>query len=712
MSYGIKYRTSYKRRSGGTTTIDILENGFSGSITGLTGDSNTLTISTSGEINNIYTPTIGSGASIKLLVPPLTMTSLFTTDPQRYQVKCYNGTSGTNLFWAGYVSTGLYSEDYSLGGTQLVPITLSCNDGMALLDDLSYKVSETGSTYSGCVTIATVLTNILSKLSLTYTNLITSSNLLINTGISNLFTGLTVNNQGYLDEKGIACSCRDTLNYILQPLGLVMSFRADKIYFVDPINLHTPSLAKIYNITGGTETTTTLGGYLDISNDDITYYETGQQLDVCQPYNQVIVKYDPYTWIEDGYDFNENGNYTGGTFTVMSGATASWKGDYWWNTGVTFNNWTMGDGAHGIGMKATSVLDDETPTYYFSRTLRGQWDGTDGYIVYTFPLSSIKQDDNIMLELSIDAFINTRHIINIINPETSPTSLASTPVQSLLMDNIEVKIGNKWWNNSTGKWQDTEYYGNTIKVRQLDAEIVAAYRVHGTWFRKPVVYAALDKSSINDTWTTAVMYIPLSELSASNVSLLNGDITIKIFKGVNVTDFHSPNVGAGDNKIFNIPIKNINIAAVKLDKTPITNDGVMTICNINNATTRKKTPLTIELKNGCGVYGTSKGAYSTSEIVPVGANITGLQRIGSSTFYDTAKLLGQNLLSEYGYLRKKLSANFDAKTYYLSLDKYLIKDTSYLGSSAFYIVNSNYNDNEESFDCDMIELTSTRETII
>ena len=102
------------------------------------------------------------------------------------------------------------------------------------------------------------------------------------------------------------------------------------------------------------------------------------------------------------------------------------------------------------------------------------------------------------------------------------------------MDGIEVTISNgistKWWNNSTQKWQLTEplYYQNKIYVRQLDAEIIVSRR-HGTWFRK-TKYTTIDKSVISDSWITAIMYIPLSELAASNVDLLSGEIGVKILK--------------------------------------------------------------------------------------------------------------------------------------------------------------------------------------
>ena len=110
MAYGRKYTTYYKRRSGGTTTIDILKNGYSGSVTTLTADLNALEIEFAGDVENIYASTVGTGAVIRVIATPLTLTELFTADPQEFIVKIYNGGTGTNLVWQGFVSPEIYGE--------------------------------------------------------------------------------------------------------------------------------------------------------------------------------------------------------------------------------------------------------------------------------------------------------------------------------------------------------------------------------------------------------------------------------------------------------------------------------------------------------------------------------------------------------------------------------------------------------------------------
>lgn len=688
MAYAVKYQIQYKRRSNDTTTIHILKDGYVGDIIELTPDLLPLEIQTSGNVNNVFIPTIGSGAVIRVLATPLSLMELFTVNPQEFAVKCYHSTGTTDLFFSGYISTGIYSEDYSIGGTQKVPIEIQCTDGMALLDDYSYKPVESGTTlYSGSVSISQVLKNVLSKLNLTYSNLISSSDLQVVDGETNIFENLQVNQQNYLDEKQTPMSCREVLDTIFQPLGLTMSFRGDKIYIINPINLHDSALAKSYSYTGGTETTTTLGGYLDLS-DTIGYYETGQQLDIVQPYNQINIKYDPYTYTGDEYDVNKVGNYSGGTFTCMTGATGDWQGNYWFASGITFtNNFLLGYGITGFGVKEITVNDDATPTYMLIRKLRGLQNGT---YTYTFPFSSIKQDDGLFVKLSIDTYINTRSFYNILTP-----TVASTEFQALKVNNIVIKIGNKYWNMGTGKWQTTEHYSyNKMEIRQLDKKI--------------------EDSRISDTWVTGEMFIPLSELSASNVDLLSGEITIKIFTGVVVSDIITQYpLSYGDEDILNIFMKNIKVEIVDVGHVPIQNTGIETVVNLSTATTRKKTPFKIQLKNGCGVYGSSKGAYS-STLVGGGNNIVGMLRyIGTQSYIlNTAKILGQDIISQYNTSRYKLTANLDVTQHKLNTDKYLIKDTNYLEDKAFFIASNTYYDAEENMSVEMIEITPNREIYV
>ena len=696
MSYGIKYWLSYKRASNNTTTINILEEGYSGSTTELQGNTGVLEIDFTGNINNIYEPTRGSGAQIKLLVEPLTLhNEFFTQDPQKWMVQIYSGSTGTTLpVWQGFINTGIYNEDYSSSG--LVPITITCNDGFGVLEQLSYRVSETGATFTGFVTVAEVLGNIWDKIGLNYNYMICNSNLQISYALDyvNPFIYLTVNQENFLDEKGIAMSCREVLNTIFNPLGIVITFGGKNIYFIDPINLNDASTGHVYNMNGTFYSDYGLqgvGSYLDLSLGEISYYKTGQFLDIIQPFNQVKITYDPYTITEAGYDFNEEGNATNpdtyGTYTD-NGVT------YKVYTDNTMLDWTY-TGVYGFEANEEITPNEIDIDYY----IRRDESGTATYS-HDFPYTLLKQDDNIKLLLSMDVYVNTNHVSNVFDP----VDLGHT-LSSLNMDGIQFKVGEHYWNSWTGKWQTTEASETRILVRELDADIIAGYRVHGTWFRKARYVLPEDKSEIQNRWVTALLYIDISEASATDIGFISGSTSVIISRNIAV---HNPD-------IQNIRVKNINLEVLKSNKGDVINDTIETTATLYEHNTMKKSPLKVDLKCGIGPYGASKGAYSYDVVDSFGDytgwNLDGLYR-GTVVQYDTAALLSQSLLSQYKDPRIKLYINLNVKDYLLNIKNMMIRDTDYISGKQFYIVSGKYKDEEESFECEVLELVSTREAFV
>ena len=712
MAYGVKYTINYKRRSNGLTTIDILESGYTGSITELRGNVDCLQINFTGNMENIYEPTRGSGAQLKLLVSPLTVLDLFTDEPQKFIMKVYNGTRTTGtLIFQGFLPCGIYNEDYST--TDMVEIQLICNDGMGVLDDISFKVSETGATYSGIKTIGEILTIILGKINLTINKIIMVSNLQLPDNSTNIFTNISVMCENFYDEQGKSMSLREVLTSILEPLGLVMLFRSDTIYFIDPISLN-DGTAKQYTMSYGSETSITFGGKLDITDGDLTYYETGQQIDIIKPWNSVEINYDPYTWLSDGYNFSQVGNFltgatTWGWYNYSGDTRPDWKGDYSLTSGLTAKDWVFRDWLAplwGVRELMSGATEPGDAIYYLQRNA---WGNQDGVYTYTFPGSYIKQDDQLQLEINMEVFMNTRHYYNIINPTER-----SVPLASCRLTNIVVRIGNNYWNDDTGQWQGSEHYCK-ILVRQLDAEIIQTVQTrHKTWFRKAKWYKGYDTSEIADTWITCKMYVPISEAACQNIGLLSGPITLTIYRGCDIVDIVAPLVSSWavprDSKT--ILVKSIGVAVCDTQKMDIANDGITTTTSLIGSSTRRKSPLSIKLTNGIGVYGSSRGAYSSVTTTPSGINLTGLKRSGDSGLHTTNQLLGQNLVSQYRNQRIKMSGNYDVTSKLLDIQFYLIQDSNYLTGKNFYIVNGTYYDEQESIKMDMIEIVQTREAII
>jgi hypothetical protein len=711
-SYTIRYQIAYYRKSGGKTTIDILEKGYGGGVSNLLAEDDPLVIAKEGDVNNIYKPTIGSGVTIKIRATPLSLQHLFTTDPQKYMVKIYDGDSeessgADNLVWQGFINTGIYTESYSTPICLKSSITIYCNDGMVLLEDIPYTQTVGGLNYTGFDTIGNVMSNVFSKLELEFLTIKTATDLKYETH-NNLFTALSINNENYYDESGVAMSCREVLESIFGGVGgLVIFLKGSSIYIIDPICLHTSSTrARSYDTHptyGANEyvgQNSYFGGYLDISNKDIRWFETGSIKDIVQPFNSINIKYDPYNLTDVIYGFskaNAEGSDTSYSEITNNGIT------YRRYVDITMKDWDITGiyGFNAIQQIGLATVDD--PMYFIEQIPSA----AAAYFEYTFPLSNIKQDDNLMLELNFDVYLNTKNVTNIIEP-----SEAETVINTLYIDDIEIKIGNKWWNGAN--WQGSAA-STRIYIREIDAKTVDIYK-HKTWFTRRKYLGTEDQSRIDDRWTTIMLYIPISDAVVVATGLLNGSISIKIpkqmttFDHADVVPETSPGGYATTTLIHNILIKNIGFIVVDLEKISIGNEGILTNAIIDSAVYIKKSKLDFPLTNGIGPYGVSRGAFSSNEAAIVGVNITGLSR-ADNVVYKTGELLLQSLMGQYGSPRSILSGSLNVKDYISIIDFYLIKDSTYLGAKAFYIVNGEYHDREERMVVEMIELTDIRETI-
>jgi hypothetical protein len=702
--YGIKYQIQYLRRRGTQTTINILEKNYSGGITQLQAAGTPLEISYTGDETNIYTPSVGSGVTIQIMATPLSLQEFFTTDPQQFKVMIYEGDSedssggleNENLFWQGFINTGIYTESYSYPLTLLAPITIYCNDGLSILDELPYTNGIGGSNYTGIESIGTVMQRIFAKINLEFLYIRKFNDLLVSASdYDTILTGVYVNNANYYDEKDEPMSCREVLDSICEGLGMVLSLKGTTIYMVDPINLG--STGKMYNThpTWGTPHvpgTIAMGGPLDISNGDINWYETGQQIDLITPFDYINIKYDPYTFCEVGYDFNDTENITDPeTFGEYGDSEEGLIYRIFHDIDMLGWTTTVSDKFTAI----QQIYPDSENKMYIIR----QEPGGSGYYEYTFPNSYINKDDNIYLELSMNVYINTRDYGNIWDPAAAHTVIPWT-----WLNNFKLKIGNKWFQSTYGApggWEDTEGTFLFGQIREINAEIIPSRYIHGTWFRKPKYYMPVDTSDVGDKWVQVYMYIPLPESESD----LNGQITLRIPKEMDAVN---------DDAFQNILIKDINIAITNLTKDTVVNDGILTNGVIDSSATLKKSGLDIELKHGIGLYGSSKGAFINNYAGGNGVLLSGFHRSGGSD-YTSAKLLLQNLLSQYGAQRFKITGKLDVKSsiYYNipTLMMVLIQDTNHLSTKRFHIINGTYNDREEYLEGTFIELVSSRQTI-
>ena len=731
MAYAIKYQITYKKLSDTTTTIDIYKRDYVGSITELMPTDDPLNIDFGGNEQNIYEPTQGSGATIRVLGDPLTLLDLFTEDPQEFIVNVYNENT---LIWHGFVSPNIYSEDYSVISPVQTPITIQCNDGMELLNYIPYTTSA-GESYSGFTYIAGIMRTIIEKLSITFDEIITATDLMVTTGYTNLFLGLTVNNENFYDEKGQAMTCREVLNSVFGGLGLVMFFQAEKIYVINPVQLTTPSIAKAYVFHSGytfAESDVTLGGF-KLIGDDLPWFETGQQLDIVRPFNQIEVKYDPYTIEEIAYDFDADENtpeeqyvgwqsgYTSAVHTynfLVDHPITKIKYPNTFGGWVSSNETTTGvDGIAQVNRDDSSKYDKVgAPQYYFrfqSAPYKVYNEGE--YWEYEFPYSQVVQDSQVFLECTFDVFVNTKNAYNIIDPiETG------TEISEMKLGNIELMCGDKWYDIFSGYWYSNRI-ATSINVIQTDADRDALVGVRsvpaksrGTLWdlffhpRQHVFFKYTD-GRIDDRWTTVSFTALLSDEGLS--SAIKGPIKLRIYRNMRSAAILSP---PGDELPYTVVqsvlFKNPVITFLNLKKARIQNTGKSIIALLNNNIQLKQADLNITLTNGTGKYGCSRAAFSSDQMSIPGLTIPGVYRTGSTISYDTMEIVAQQLLTQYKVARKKLDVNIDVKTDLLA-NRFKILNDRYLPGVNFYVVGGSYNDRDENLKCTLIELSTTYEEL-
>jgi hypothetical protein len=215
---------------------------------------------------------------------------------------------------------------------------------------------------------------------------------------------------------------------------------------------------------------------------------------------------------------------------------------------------------------------------------------------------------------------------------------------------------------------------------------------------------------INDKWVKGTMTVPLQQSVSQD--LISGNITIEIYDSLKSLFFANQiEMSVNTAFVYHVLLKNMVIEMVNASTGKVVvNEGVNFKAFISTNLTGKE-GFEINTLCGTGVYGSSKAAFKSNQIIPAGTNITGLYRDEEQFSYDTAKLILQSFISQYKQPRFKLTGNLDVQEYLLATQLKLIQDTNHLPGKSFYIVGGSYHDREEYMNVEMIELTDVREAL-
>ena len=149
MAYGVKYRLEFSDVLGNGKKIEILKDGYSGSVLPLIGTDEPLSIKWDGD-DDFYSPIIGSTCTINLFVTDdVQYDNFYAFDEEEFQVKIYfkNPTDVYVLYWVGFIVTDSYKQAMAAPPYQ---ISLQAHDGIGLLDSKFIEINN-GDSFTSAV---------------------------------------------------------------------------------------------------------------------------------------------------------------------------------------------------------------------------------------------------------------------------------------------------------------------------------------------------------------------------------------------------------------------------------------------------------------------------------------------------------------------------------------------------------------------------------
>lgn len=176
-------------------------------------------------------PVRGSQATIELICNKIfQFVDLHTDDMQKYLVKFYRSGS---LYWLGWLDAELYNEQLSDVPPYKVSFTAS---DFNILERLKY-LDNSEKQFSDIVPLMTHLKRCFDKLALPFNKLYigcsTSANDITVTNTETALHVLHVMSSNFYDEDNEPMTCREVVESVLQPFGLMMVQKGANVYIYD-----------------------------------------------------------------------------------------------------------------------------------------------------------------------------------------------------------------------------------------------------------------------------------------------------------------------------------------------------------------------------------------------------------------------------------------------------------------------------------------------
>ena len=687
--YNLIYTMPFTNVDGEALTVQILEDGGTGSPVELTGGTPPFIVDVNDE-DFLYTPTRFSGATLKLVGSDY-LQKLFSTQYQKFKV---NLVKAGSVIWTGFITPELYSQDYD---NSLFELEIECISALSTLEYIDFK--QEGATVSLLGIIKKCITESKGDFRAVYIpNVYTSS-----------LDGITVSTANFIDEDGKAMTLKECLEEVCKFLNWTVTEYDGCIYFIDMdyikagktsytniLTSTTTTLSSTINLRdipskGNSNLLSILGGYnkaIVIDSDyevdsDILYPELELNLSGGELFKFEKTK-DDTIYKKEYYNSNlelfnyvlSNNSYTTydkpfNTDKQSAGAVAMRKTSYGKTEALSKYSWQE---MIEIKQKSAIILDNSAPYYLYKDIYYNGEEIKNDPFILNYPaikckgneLSYLVFDPDIKLCINFDIYLTTDK--DGFEGDFKPTGLTAVPKLFIPM---QLRIGDHYYNGSS--WVTDS---NTI------------FKVSTTATPNNYVNTWLQVYNYNDP----ELNVPdLNGYIVSFKSITTGDIELTIYNPA-INPYSTP---VFENPIESFFIRNIEIStqrvnASKSDSTKqdtkyenVVNEGFINALD------------DIEFK----ITSKNESELSYSKAMDGNSILDVLTNNIDNNSEKPEKLLIQRIINQYKQPKIKL-----VQVIKPDILPYSKVTDSYLSGKQFVFTGGRINYEDNSIECNLIEL--------
>ena len=687
--YNLIYTMPFTNVDGEALTVQILEDGGTGSPVELTGGTPPFIVDVNDE-DFLYTPTRFSGATLKLVGSDY-LQKLFSTQYQKFKV---NLVKAGSVIWTGFITPELYSQDYD---NSLFELEIECISALSTLEYIDFK--QEGATVSLLGIIKKCITESKGDFRAVYIpNVYTSS-----------LDGITVSTANFIDEDGKAMTLKECLEEVCKFLNWTVTEYDGCIYFIDMdyikagktsytniLTSTTTTLSSTINLRdipskGNSNLLSILGGYnkaIVIDSDyevdsDILYPELELNLSGGELFKFEKTK-DDTIYKKEYYNSNlelfnyvlSNNSYTTydkpfNTDKQSAGAVAMRKTSYGKTEALSKYSWQE---MIEIKQKSAIILDNSAPYYLYKDIYHNGEEIKNDPFILNYPaikckgneLSYLVFDPDIKLCINFDIYLTTDK--DGFEGDFKPTGLTSVPKLFIPM---QLRIGDHYYNGSS--WVTDS---NTI------------FKVSTTATPNNYVNTWLQVYNYNDP----ELNVPdLNGYIVSFKSITTGDIELTIYNPA-INPYSTP---VFENPIESFFIRNIEISTqrVNASKSDSTKQDTKYENDVNEGFINALDD--IEFK----ITSKNESELSYSKAMDGNSILDVLTNNIDNNSEKPEKLLIQRIINQYKQPKIKL-----VQVIKPDILPYSKVTDSYLSGKQFVFTGGRINYEDNSIECNLIEL--------